>query len=37
LTQVDMIGIGAADALMKAIKNSILNAKSIDNFPSLRR
>lgn len=34
LTQVDMIGMGAADALMKAIKNSILKAKSIDNFPS---
>jgi L-aminopeptidase/D-esterase-like protein len=35
LTQVDMIGIGAADALMKAIKNSVLNAKSVDNFPSV--
>lgn len=35
LTQVDLIGMGAADALMKAIKNSILNAKSVDNFPSL--
>lgn len=34
LTQVDIIGMGAADALMKAIKNSILNAKSINNFPS---
>ncbi len=37
LTQVDVIGIGAADALMKAIKNSILNAKSVDNFPSLNK
>lgn len=34
LTQVDIIGMGAADALMKPIKNSIINAKSIDNFPS---
>lgn len=37
LTQVDMIGIGAADALMKAIKNSVLNAKSIDNFPAFKK
>jgi L-aminopeptidase/D-esterase-like protein len=37
LTQVDMIGIGAADVLMKAIKNSILNAKSINNFPSYNK
>lgn len=29
LTQVDMIGMGAADALMKAIKNSLLKAKNI--------
>ena len=34
LTQVDMIGLGAADALMKAIKNSVLNAKSIPGFPA---
>ncbi|MFA6533412.1 MAG: P1 family peptidase [Patescibacteria group bacterium] len=37
LTQVDMIGLGAADALMKAIKNSILNAKAIDNFPAYKK
>jgi L-aminopeptidase/D-esterase-like protein len=37
LTQVDMIGLGAADALMKAIKNSVLNAKSIDNFPAFKK
>jgi L-aminopeptidase/D-esterase-like protein len=36
LTQVDMIGLGAADALMKAIKNSVLNAKSIAGFPSFK-
>lgn len=30
LTQVDMISMGAADALMKAIKSSIVNAKSVD-------
>ena len=32
LTQVDMIGMGAADALMKAIKNSIINAKRNDKI-----
>lgn len=37
LTQVDMIGLGAADALMKAIKNSVLNAKSIDGFPACKK
>jgi len=37
LTQVDMIGMGAADALMKAIKNSVLNAKSIVGFPSFKK
>jgi L-aminopeptidase/D-esterase-like protein len=37
LTQVDMIGMGAADALMKAIKNSVLNAKSIDGFPAYKK
>lgn len=37
LTQVDMIGMGAADALMKAIKNSVLNAKTIDNFPAFKK
>lgn len=30
----DIIGLGAADALSKAIKNSILSAKSIDGFPA---
>ena len=37
LTQIDMIGLGAADALMKAIKNSVLNAKPIDNFPAFKK
>ncbi len=33
-TLTDLIGLGAADALTNAIKNSILHAKSIDGFPS---
>ncbi len=37
LTQVDMIGLGAADALMKAIKCSVLNAKTIDSFPAFKK
>lgn len=37
LTQVDMIGLGAADALMKAIKNSILNAKGITGIPAFSK
>lgn len=31
-TMIDVIGIAAQDALMKAIKNSILNAESIPDF-----
>lgn len=33
-TMTDLVGIAAQDALMKAIKNSILNAKSIKDFPA---
>lgn len=35
-TLIDLIGIAAQDALMKAIKNSILQAKGIVGFPSYR-
>jgi L-aminopeptidase/D-esterase-like protein len=35
-TLIDLVGIAAQDALMKAIKNSILHAKDIDNFPSYK-
>jgi L-aminopeptidase/D-esterase-like protein len=34
LTCVDIIGLAAADALIKAINNSIVQAKSIDGFPA---
>lgn len=30
----DVVGLGAADALAKAIKSSILHAESIDDFPA---
>lgn len=33
-TITDVVGIGAADALAKAIKNSILHAESINDFPA---
>jgi len=33
-TVTDVIGLAAADALGKAIKNSILNAESIEHFPA---
>ena|SRR3989344_5288047 len=32
----DLIGLGAADALMKAIKNSILSAESVGEFPAYK-
>ncbi len=35
-TLTDLIGLGAADALTKAIKNSILHAKSIEDFPAYK-
>ena len=31
---INMIGIGAGDALMRAIKNSILHAQGIEGYPS---
>lgn len=34
LACVDMIGLAAADTLIKAINNSIIHSKSIDGFPS---
>jgi len=34
LTCVDIIGLAAADALIKAINNSIIHAKSINGFPA---
>lgn len=34
ISLVDSIGLGASDALVKAINNSIKHAKSIVNFPS---
>jgi L-aminopeptidase/D-esterase-like protein len=34
LTCVDIIGLAAADALTKAINNSIIQAKSINGFPA---
>lgn len=33
-TITDVVGIGAADALAKAIKSSLLHAESIDDFPA---
>jgi L-aminopeptidase/D-esterase-like protein len=33
-TCVDIVGLAAADALVKAINNSIIHAKSIDGFPA---
>lgn len=35
-TITDVVGLAAQDALMKAIKNSIMHAESIDGFPSYR-
>lgn len=35
-TAIDIIGLAAADALGKAIKNSILHAKGISSFPSFK-
>lgn len=35
-TLTDVIGLGAADALMKAIKNSILRAESVEGFPAYK-
>lgn len=32
----DVIGLGAADALMKAIKNSVIHAESIEGFPAYK-
>lgn len=32
----DVVGLGAQEALMKAIKNSIIHAKTIDKFPSYK-
>ena len=34
MTCVDVVGIAAADALVKAINNSVRNARSIDGFPA---
>ncbi|HEY9757251.1 MAG TPA: P1 family peptidase [Oculatellaceae cyanobacterium] len=34
ITCVDIVGLAAADALVKAINNSIVQAKSIDGFPA---
>ncbi|MDQ3099077.1 MAG: P1 family peptidase [bacterium] len=36
ITVTDMIGIAGADALGKAIKNSLLHAEAIDGFPVFR-
>jgi L-aminopeptidase/D-esterase-like protein len=36
ISLTDIIGLGASDALGKAIKNSVLYAKSIDGFPAYR-
>jgi L-aminopeptidase/D-esterase-like protein len=35
-TKVDLIGLAAADALSKAIKSSIMHAKSIEGFPAYK-
>lgn len=35
-TITDLVGIAAQDALMKAIKNSILNAEDIEGFPAYK-
>jgi L-aminopeptidase/D-esterase-like protein len=36
-TIIDIIGIAAQDALMKAIKNSVLEAEGIEGFPALKK
>lgn len=36
-TITDLVGIAAQDALMKAIKNSIINARMIKDFPSYKK
>ena len=35
-TMIDVVGIAAQDALMKAIKNSVLHAESIEDFPAYK-
>lgn len=35
-TLTDVVGLGAQDALAKAIKNAVINAEGIDNFPSYK-
>lgn len=35
-TLTDVVGLGAQDSLAKAIKNAVLNAESIENFPSYK-